>query len=83
MASPYSIIFIDSLEEDILTRHSLLKPLLWWRYIEEIFKVWDLRAEKLKKFLETINCNRPTIKFTAEHSKVKNKFSGCYCYEKG
>ena len=32
MAPPCGIIFMDSLEEDMLS-NSLLKPLVWWYYI--------------------------------------------------
>ena len=38
MAPPYAVIFTDSLEEDILSS-SLLKPLVWWHYIDDIFMV--------------------------------------------
>ena len=33
---PYAIIFMDSLEEHMLS-NSLLKPLVQWRYIDDIF----------------------------------------------
>ena len=35
MVPPYAIIFMDSLEEDKLN-NSLLKTLVWWRYIDDI-----------------------------------------------
>ena len=40
MAPPYAIIFMDFLEEDMLS-NSLLKPLVWWRYIDNIFTMWE------------------------------------------
>ena len=46
---PYVIIFMDSLEEDMLN-NSLLKPLVWWRYIDDIFMMWEHGEEELKKF---------------------------------
>ena len=67
---PYAIIFMDSLEEDMLN-NSLLKPLVWWCYIDDIFMMWEHGEEELKKFLETLNCYHPTIKFTAEYSGRK------------
>ena len=70
MAPPYAIIFMDSLEEDILS-NSLLKPLVWWRYIDDTCMVWEHGEEELKTFLETLNCYYPTIKFTAEYSRTK------------
>ena len=53
MVSPYAIIFMDSLEENILS-NSLLKPLVWWRYTDDIFMKWEHGEEELKKFLERL-----------------------------
>ena len=49
MAPPYAITFMDFLEEDILS-NSLLKSLVWRRYIADIFMVWEHGEEELKKF---------------------------------
>ena len=46
MAPPYTIIFMDSLEEEILG-NSLLKSLVWWRYIDDIFMMWEHGEEEL------------------------------------
>ena len=73
MAPPYAIIFIDSLEEDILSK-ALLKPLVWWRYFDDIFMMWEHGEEELEKFLGTPNCYHPTIKFAAEYSSAKINF---------
>ena len=73
MAPPYAIIFMDSLEEDILS-NSLLKPLVWWRHIDDIFMMCIHGEEELKKFLNTLNCYHPTIKFTAQYSRAKINF---------
>ena len=82
MAPPYAIIFMDSLEEDILS-NSLLKPLVWWRYIDDIFMMWEHGEEELQKFLETLNCYHPTIKFTAEYSRAKINFLDVTVIKKG
>ena len=82
MAPPYAIIFMDSLQEDILS-NSLLKALMRWRYIDDIFMVWEHGEEELKKFLETLNCYHPTIKFTAESSKAKINFLDVTVMKKG
>ena len=58
MAPPYAIIFMDSLAEDMLS-NILLKPLVWWRYIDDITMMWEHGEEQLKIF----NCYHPTIKF--------------------
>ena len=48
-----------------------MKPLVWWRYIDDIFILWEHGEEEFKEFLEALNCYQPTIKFTAECSRVK------------
>ena len=45
-----------------------LKPYIWWRYIDDIFLIWEHGEESLKLFLEKINKIHPTIKFTADWS---------------
>ena len=65
----YAIIFMGSLGEEILS-NSLLKPLVWWRYIDDISVMWERGEEELQTFLETLNCHYPTIKFTAEYSRA-------------
>ena len=39
-APPYSILFMAKLEEKILSEIEL-KPYLWWRYIDDIFFLWE------------------------------------------
>ena len=66
-APPYSILFMDYLEDKIL--NSLVeKPLVWWRYIDNIFMIWQHGEEKLKEFLKILNSCHPMIKFTSEYS---------------
>ena len=45
-----------------------LKPYIWWRYIDDIFLIWEHDEEFLKLFLEKINKIHPKIKFTADWS---------------
>ena len=74
-APPSSILFMAELEEEIL-REVELKPYLWWRYIDDIFFIWEHGEEKLKEFIDVLNKKHPTIKFTAEWSKT-NYFFRC------
>ena len=39
---------------------------LWWRYIDDIFFLWEHGENKLKSFIDKIDKVHPTIKFTAE-----------------
>ena len=61
------------LEEKII-KESEYKPYLWWRYIDDIFFLWEHGENKLKSFLDKINEVHPTIKFTAEWSKTSINF---------
>ena len=72
-APPYANLFMGYLEDKIL--NSLVeKALLWWRYIDNIFMIWQHGEEKLKEFLKILNSCHPKIKFTAEYSLDKVNF---------
>ena len=73
---------MDSLEKDILS-NSRFKLLVWWRYIHDILMMWEHGEEELQKFLETLNCYRPTLKFIAEYSRVKKNFLDVIVMKKG
>ena len=64
-APPYSILFMAELEEKILEIVDN-KPYLSWRYIDDIFFVWEHGEEKLRNFVETFIEIHPTIKVIAE-----------------
>ena len=72
-APPYSMLFMAELEEKILSEIEL-KTYLWWRYIDDIFLLWEHGEEKLKEFIEHLNEKHPTIKFTAEWSQASINF---------
>ena len=54
MAPPYTIIFMGDLEERIL-QDCNFKTLVSWRYIDDIFLLWQHGEEKLKEFLDILN----------------------------
>ena len=72
-ASPYSILFMADFEEKILESFEK-KPMIWWRYIDDIFFIWEHGAESLKVFIEQASMFHSTIKFTAEYSKEELNF---------
>ena len=65
-------IFLDQLETQIL--HSApdnLRPLLWKRFIDDIFLIWVHGRTKFQTFLKHLNSFHPTINFegnTSEYS---------------
>ena len=46
-----------------------VKPLLWWRYRDDVFDVWIHGLPKLLEFTEYINSLYPTIKFEVVYSE--------------
>ena len=73
LAPPYAILFMGDLEEKIL-HASQKKPMIWWRYIDDIFFIWEHGEESLEKFLNNLISFHPTIKFTAQYSKETINF---------
>ena len=69
-ALPYAILIIAPLEEKILSEVKK-KPSVWWRYISDIFFIWEHGEELLNEFINDINSFHPTIKFMADWSKEK------------
>ena len=67
-APSYAILFLAALEQKLLDHH-VEKPLLWWRYIDDVFLVWTHGEEKLLEFVNFLNSAHHSIKFTAEYSK--------------
>ena len=72
-APPYAVLFMAALEEKILSKVKK-KPSVWWRYIDDIFFIWEHVEESLQEFINEINSFHPTIKFTADWSKEKVNF---------
>ena len=72
-APPYAILFVGYLEDKILNSF-VEKALVWWRYIDDIFVIWQHGEEKLKEFLKILNSCHPAIKFTAEYSLDRASF---------
>ena len=62
-----------ALEKKILKKIKK-KSNLWWRYIDDIFSLWEHGEESLKEFINETNSFHSTIKFTADLSKEKVNF---------
>ena len=73
LAPNYANIFMDKFETRALENYPL-KPLLWKRFIDDIFMVWTHGGEQLNKFVQYLNNIHPTIKFTYECSKEEIDF---------
>ena len=56
------------------SRKAEFTPYLWWRYIDDIFFLWQHGEEKLKSFIDNINKMHLTIKLTADWAKTSINF---------
>ena len=73
MAVAFANIFMAEVETEILNQ-SALKPLVWKRYIDDIFSIWNIHKHQVTQFIELANKHHQTIKFTAEISYTKITF---------
>ena len=73
MAPNNAILFMSELEEKILETSSL-KPLVWWRYIDDIIFLWEHGEDSLKTFLDHLNQAHPTVQFTSDYSDTSINF---------
>ncbi|KAG5891991.1 hypothetical protein JTB14_007739 [Gonioctena quinquepunctata] len=69
MGSPLSPILSNTCmeyfeESSVETFHN--GPKIWWRYVDDVFAIWNRSEEELNILLDHINSQEPTIKFTLE-----------------
>ena len=67
MAPNYANIFMGKLETNFLNTYPI-KPLLWLRYIDDIFILWNHGKNTLIDFISAANALHPSIKFTFDIS---------------
>ena len=80
MAVAFANIFMGKVETELLSR-STFKPLVWKRYIDDIFSLWDISREELKQFTQQGNNHHPSIKFMAEISETEITFLDTVVYK--
>ena len=73
MAPPYAILSMDKFERDFLERTEL-KPWVWWRYIDDVFLIWEHGEESLKDLFKMLNSSHPSLKFTWKYSSKSIDF---------
>ena len=69
----------ENKKKEIL-RQSAKQPLVWERFIGDIFNLWDTNKEYIQAFFEKSNSYHPTIKFTDEVSENETTFLGTTVY---
>jgi hypothetical protein len=73
-APNYANLFMSQLETELLEQCHTPLPLIWLRFIDDIFMVWTHSPDELHEFLEYVNRHHPTIKFTVEQSTKEINF---------
>ena len=69
----YANLFMDRFETKALENYPL-KPLIWKRFIDDIFLIWTHGEDLLKDFVNYLNQLHPTINFTSETSTESINF---------
>ena len=67
-APNYACIYMDELENEFPSCQSD-KPLVWRRYIDNVFIIWTHGEKELHKFVEDLNNHQPNLKFRYTFSK--------------
>ena len=73
LAPSYANLFIAKFEDKYVYTYPL-QPLLWKRFIDDIFPIWPHGKTSLVEFIEHLNTVHPTIKFTSEISDTQKSF---------
>ena len=56
-----------------------MKSLVWWKYLDDILKLWLHGNKTCKEFIKILTCCHPNIKFSTEKSKEKVNFWNKTC----
>ena len=80
MAVSFANIFMAKIETDVINS-SPHKPIIWKRYIDDIFSLWNINKEAISYFTELANSFHPTIKFTSEISDSEITFLDTCVYK--
>ena len=80
MAPSYANIFMHEIEQGFLQTQTI-KPLVWKRYIDDIFVTWTASQTQLDEFLLKLNQYHHTIKFTSETSQTSVNFLDMTIYK--
>ena len=80
MAVAFGNVFMAKIEKGIISM-SKIKPLVWKRYIDDVFCVWHTTEVNIENFVQRANNYHDTIKFTAEISDSEITFLDTKVYK--
>ena len=73
MPPAYANLFMGDLEQKILAQ-SPLRPLVWWRYIDDILMIWPHGEEKLNEFVNLLYSSHEAISSPMKFHSLKSTF---------
>ena len=73
-APNFANLFMQHIETMLLRDAPGPTPYIWWRFIDDVFIIWNHSRQELDDFLDYINSSHPSIKFTAEISESQVHF---------
>ena len=73
VAPSYANIFMAKFEHENVYPHRT-HCLVWWRYIDDIFAIFNTEIDNINGFVHRLNQCHPTIKFTSEISDSSINF---------
>ena len=73
MAPSYASLFMGYFEKNILSQYHQY-PLVWLRFLDDIFLIWQYSEKELLDFIKYLNNAHPWIKFTYHYSTEKATF---------
>ncbi|XP_041419667.1 uncharacterized protein LOC121393892 [Xenopus laevis] len=76
VAPAYANLYMAHFEDNFVYNNQEFWPLIlmWLRYIDDLFFVWQGTEESLKLFVDHLNSRIPTIKFTLEYDRNQIHF---------
>ena len=81
MAPLYANLFLGKFEQQFLQTQDKL-PLVWWRYIDNVFAIWTHGVQCLNGSLRELNNHNTTIQCTADWSTKEVIFLDTWVYMK-
>ena len=73
LAPSFANLFMGNFEDKFVYTYKL-KPLIWKRFIDDVFLIWTYGQSELDIFVKYLNNCHDTIKFTAETSTITANF---------
>ena len=77
MAVSFANIFMSAVEKEIISL-SNKKPLVWKRYIDDIFSLWNINKDEISAFIETANRYHSTFPRLRFLTKKQDAVTGIY-----